>query len=269
MTKDKQLFRTCAACGLDKPLSAFLQLGSEPGTHYGFVCATCRKEGRTPPSNIITDDESTTVKTGKRIGSKEKVFAAKEKKLKLKDLKELFRKEVNDKSNLDEKKKKLKKLKDKVDLDRRKKEQSRKSASSFWTKDNKNQSGIRGLAKKTSADKKHFRTKEQILDEIRKHEEVLQQEGAVTSLDLSNPAVAGQTNQIKFYSETFLKYKTWLGISSPLVRTLERLYGELEKHFGHEMKQSSGKAEHSNAKESIKSYIDDNSATGPSPSKKR
>jgi hypothetical protein len=37
------LLKTCQSCGLQKPLTAFLQLSQE-GTEYGNICADCRKK---------------------------------------------------------------------------------------------------------------------------------------------------------------------------------------------------------------------------------
>lgn len=43
----KQLTRICTACGLEKPLTAFLYLTARSGTTYGSICATCRGKGIT------------------------------------------------------------------------------------------------------------------------------------------------------------------------------------------------------------------------------
>jgi hypothetical protein len=37
------LTKTCSICGLQKPLTAFLQLAGKQGTIYGDVCGSCRK----------------------------------------------------------------------------------------------------------------------------------------------------------------------------------------------------------------------------------
>src|SRR3990167_2280096 len=42
------LIKTCTVCGLQKPLSAFLQLTGPDGTTYGNICATCRKTFQEP-----------------------------------------------------------------------------------------------------------------------------------------------------------------------------------------------------------------------------
>lgn len=42
MEKQHQLVRSCLACGLEKPLAAFLQLTGTQGTVYGNICSACR-----------------------------------------------------------------------------------------------------------------------------------------------------------------------------------------------------------------------------------
>lgn len=71
MTKHTPLTRTCTACGIEKPLSAFLYLTSK-GTTYGTICSTCRGKGITEqkPSVAPEDDRSRTT-SGMRIGVKQ------------------------------------------------------------------------------------------------------------------------------------------------------------------------------------------------------
>jgi hypothetical protein len=80
--KDRnQMTRICSACGLQKPLAAFLELSSTHGTRYGTICATCRgskgNENKAPKKD---DEQSTVATTGTRIGLKERVFIEKEQK---------------------------------------------------------------------------------------------------------------------------------------------------------------------------------------------
>ena len=79
MTNLKKLTRTCSACGIEKPLSAFLQISGTQGTLYGAICATCRSAGITGKKPTTSLDEGTTsASSGSRIGVKEKVFIEKE-----------------------------------------------------------------------------------------------------------------------------------------------------------------------------------------------
>lgn len=66
------LFKTCSACGQQKPLSAFLQMTGPNGTTYGTICTDCRKANadKLPAQE---QDETTTSNTGLKVDSKAKV----------------------------------------------------------------------------------------------------------------------------------------------------------------------------------------------------
>jgi hypothetical protein len=66
------LIRTCASCGLQKPLSAFLQIAGTQGTTYGNICSSCRKTHLEKPKPD-EPEEATTSRTGVKIDSKAKV----------------------------------------------------------------------------------------------------------------------------------------------------------------------------------------------------
>jgi len=71
--------RTCSACGIEKPLAAFLEISSTQGTRYGTICSTCRGAGITEKKTGTKEGEqNTTVTTGTRIGLKEKTFIEQE-----------------------------------------------------------------------------------------------------------------------------------------------------------------------------------------------
>src|SRR5438105_2533589 len=110
MTKHK-LTRVCSICGIEKPLSAFLEISAQ-GTRYGVICSSCRaaekgKKEAKPEEDIVT------LPGGARIGGKEKVFIAKEQKRQIKDLKDLFKKESQRREEVAEKKLTEEELKEK------------------------------------------------------------------------------------------------------------------------------------------------------------
>ncbi len=73
MTKQKTLTRTCIACGIEKPLSAFLQITGAQGTTYGNICSRCRSLGIKEKTSILTpDDERGSTSSGMRIGAKQR-----------------------------------------------------------------------------------------------------------------------------------------------------------------------------------------------------
>lgn len=68
MKKSNQLLaKTCSICGLQKPLSAFLEMTSGSGTTYGNVCVSCRKIAANQPKEEA--EESTRSTSGRRIDS--------------------------------------------------------------------------------------------------------------------------------------------------------------------------------------------------------
>lgn len=69
------LTKTCISCGLQKPLSAFLQISGSQGATYGNTCSSCRKTNIEKVETPKEPEESTTSTTGVKIDSKTKVKA--------------------------------------------------------------------------------------------------------------------------------------------------------------------------------------------------
>lgn len=69
------LTKTCINCGLQKPLSAFLEMSGAEGTAYGNICSSCRKTAlEEMERRKKTDAEgSSTSESGKKIDGKMKV----------------------------------------------------------------------------------------------------------------------------------------------------------------------------------------------------
>lgn len=65
------LTKTCSVCGLQKPLSAFLQMQDKQGATYGSVCSTCRHERKN--GLTVGKEETTTTSSTVTIDSKAKV----------------------------------------------------------------------------------------------------------------------------------------------------------------------------------------------------
>lgn len=58
--KSNQLTRICSVCGIQKPLSAFMQLGGMSGTSYSTICATCRSTQAGVKSTDTIDERGRT-----------------------------------------------------------------------------------------------------------------------------------------------------------------------------------------------------------------
>src|SRR5690349_15578270 len=71
--------RVCSACGLSKPLSAFLYISSTRGTTLGTLCATCRSTQMARKKKpLATDEDSGSTGSRLRIGAREKAHHEKE-----------------------------------------------------------------------------------------------------------------------------------------------------------------------------------------------
>ncbi len=102
MIKTKQLTRICTSCGMEKPLSAFLQMGPQ-GTSYGAICITCRnqKTKKSPTDEAFQEEgDETTLPPKNRIGTKQKASIDKEQNRQIKDLKDLLKQDLKRKEEL-------------------------------------------------------------------------------------------------------------------------------------------------------------------------
>jgi hypothetical protein len=65
MTKN-QLSKTCINCGLQKPLTAYLQIAGAEGSTYGNICSTCRGSGlgKKVTLPVMEDTSSSSSSTG-------------------------------------------------------------------------------------------------------------------------------------------------------------------------------------------------------------
>lgn len=95
------LTKTCSNCGLQKPMSAFLEFADQ-GATYGNICASCRKAHIEKLNQIIEPEESTTSTTGVKIDAKTKVQAEIDKREQRKQTLEQYQseREKNEKTQL-------------------------------------------------------------------------------------------------------------------------------------------------------------------------
>jgi hypothetical protein len=71
------LSKNCSSCGLQKPLSAFLQISGPEGATYGTICSSCQKTNLTASKTPKTDsDGGTSRDSDNRIGAEEILFDA-------------------------------------------------------------------------------------------------------------------------------------------------------------------------------------------------
>lgn len=222
MTKPTSLMRTCIACGIDKPLAAYLQITGAQGTTYGNICSTCRgASAKTKTTIFLDENERDSGSSGIRIGTnarnKAEMLEDKDKKEK----KEMARDELLEKDQREQEKKLQDETKYKEEKDHRKFLDAKRFLRFQEKKPNVSQQPVIG---KTFLDAKISLEKHgEIIENLNKAESI-QQDIRINSTDLSVPFLDPQFTLIKFHSPIFLEFKRWLGSSAPIMRTFEQLF---------------------------------------------
>jgi hypothetical protein len=86
--------KSCVICGLEKPLTAYLQITGPQGSSYGNICSTCRGSGHGKKVVIPhVDDEHSSSSTGLKIDAKKRLKVEIDHKLKLEQTRDLDHKE--------------------------------------------------------------------------------------------------------------------------------------------------------------------------------
>jgi len=230
MTDRDTLVRICAACGLQKPISAFLQLGGKQGAHYGNICSSCRSKGITERPKESLDDELSDTQAKNRIGAKEKYEMDKEKKRQFDELVENHLEEVKKKEKLFTDKTEEELGQQKVERDRRENYLDYKSKQGpFDSEERKktltNEAIERGVRKDITQTRQTSIQNQQNLQNTQLTEGI-KKEHAQTGLDFTNAYFAPQTSEARFYSDVFQKFCTWLGNDAPIKRTMEQAFGK-------------------------------------------
>ena len=91
------LTKTCSVCGLQKPLSAFLQL-TERGTTYGSICSSCRHDQKDKDLLKKVKDDTSSTSTGMTIDAKARVKSETDKR----DLREQVKEEYHEERDKEE-----------------------------------------------------------------------------------------------------------------------------------------------------------------------
>lgn len=217
MTKTTKLTRTCLACGLEKPLAAFLQITGTQGTVYGNVCSSCRSTSAKAKKNIPTIEDDARGATGITIDSKARI--------RMEQLHaEMDQKKETEKiAHLD---KREKMILEKA-LKTQNKEQAEKHHREGYIEDKEKIKFTKSIEKKPEKKPldRSFISNHQHVLETHMIEESLKQEINLVNVDTSQLFLDSQFGEIKFQSEVFKSFKTWLGTSANF-RTIERLYSQ-------------------------------------------
>ena len=232
MSNPLQLSKTCVACGIQKPLSAFLQISGPQGTMYGNVCSTCRGSGL--DKKIIVpeaEDEQSSSSSGLKIDLKTKVQIEREKRKLAEEKIVREEKELDKKETLTDEK-----------LDRKEeKEQAEKKHRENYIEPRKKDSFLNFQSKKVdpkqplkmAQERTLFTERQTTVEQIAKvegerQEQAVKQDVKERGIDLTDihteQYVAGKA---KFGAE-FNKVKAWLGKSAPM-SSVERQFGIAKK----------------------------------------
>ncbi|OGT45597.1 MAG: hypothetical protein A3E83_04070 [Gammaproteobacteria bacterium RIFCSPHIGHO2_12_FULL_41_20] len=223
MKKPSQLSRMCTVCGQQKPLSAFLQFGAQ-GATYGVICADCR--GIAKPTAKDKDDYSTST-TSVTINTKTKVQQELDKKHFLQRLKNIHQKDKKKKEKTGTEK--LEKTEHIEKAEKRHREdyiEGRKKESFLGTFNKRGEIQKQATAiqtRHTEAAIAKVRISDQTALQARHTEAAIEHEQRVTSIDLVGPYYDPQFSEIKYHSPIFQQFRTWLGSSAPITRTIEQM----------------------------------------------
>ena len=214
------LTKTCSGCGLQKPLTAFLEVAGPQGASYGNLCADCRKAQMDKAVAAPKEpEESTTSRTGHRIGAKERMQVET-------DHKELFKKteDLYHEGREKEAEQQAKQHERKADFTTKEK----RHREDYLQKRTYSQNTIQAEAQRiTEARQKAL---EQEAKETHNAEHTQMQEQATLAeqkekeIKMDTPVdVMRVTGKLAVTHGLNIKaFATWLGKDSPFVRTLEQ-----------------------------------------------
>jgi hypothetical protein len=187
------LSKTCSSCGQQKPLTAFLQLSEANSTHYGNICASCRKTAL-ENAEVIEAEDSSKSKTRLAIDAKTKVQIEQDKRKERQHLKELQLQE--DKKETEEKSVTLEKQAQTSKTERKHRE-GKRSFLDFPTQ-------------RVGPSQEVFGGKEQIA-----------KEGKIDlSVSQTDLAISGK---VKYQSAIWHEFLTRIGVSAPRAAATQKL----------------------------------------------
>lgn len=226
------LTRVCPSCGLEKPLSAFLQITGRQGTTYGTLCASCRSMGMKEKASATPDDERTGTSSGMRIGAKERLEIEKKQKLDLterqqrqeKEIKKREQIQVNELDRLEEKEK-IERFHRETYIEEKKKQsflnyQSKQNPIRTQSVLGQKKDELRQFNQQKESDEKLQKV------EALKLEDKAKEELKKTTLDLSagGPILTLADNVVSRDNEIFRQFQEWLGDSAPITKPVSKLY---------------------------------------------
>jgi hypothetical protein len=227
---EKQLGKTCVACGLQKPMTAFLQITGPEGSSYGNVCSTCRGSGLGKKITIAPiEDEHSSSSTGLKIDAKAKQQIDRMKKLNAdeKEVKEHKEEQKNEKE-----------LQEKLERKETKAEEEKnhrlnyieQKKDSFLNYKSKPAASLPPKSVQQKANEQHIALDKEAQVDLTNKSAVAKAEDTAKGINLGTTFVDSTTGEIKYHSAEFLKMRAWLG-NSAAINTIERQF--LSKKTSH------------------------------------
>jgi hypothetical protein len=220
MKKNIPIVRTCLACGLEKPLAAFLQLSGTQGTVYGNICSSCRSSEAKSKAVVPKQETDETGRTGvgSRIDAKTKV--------KTEIIQKTIIKQAKEADQLEKKQKDLKITDqlDKKETQEKAEKHHRKEYIETKQKEGKKSSQAVVTRKTTFPLDKSFIATQQTNSEAAAQASAIDQENKLTTVDTSQVFLDSQFGELKFQTEIFKRFKDSVLGESAFSRTIERIY---------------------------------------------
>lgn len=211
---DSPISKKCAACGLEKPLTAFLILKEQGGAEYGNICADCRQaKAREKPKPDIEERSAPYIKL--KIDNKTKVAIEKDKKEKIKEAEETetkHKEEIQKEENLEV---------EKITLKRTEEKRHREDfLDTLLIKKPISQQKEKELAERRKAQQKQ------------QFEEFVSQK-QINEVSLNTPLIE-QTNTLKYQSHVFKQFLAWVGEGSSISKNMNKLHSNTNKSVNKE-----------------------------------
>lgn len=206
--------RQCLACGIEKPLAAFLQISGTHGTVYGNICSTCRGAGAKSKTIIpkVNTDEEGSDSTGFRLDNKMKVKDEIERKKREAETKLLDQKERRTLEEGLQKKGERKDAKEKGEKEHRKDIEAKKKQG-FLSNQTGTKPDNRSAIEIASQQEKGFINSHQDIIQSQNQESAIKQEIRNTTIDLSQEFRDPQFGEsgLAFQSNIFREFRTRIG----------------------------------------------------------
>lgn len=210
------LTKTCSNCGLQKPLSAFLEMGGVKGAAYGNICSSCRKAALEKQHQSVEKETSSTSSTGLEIGYKEKVKDDIVKKQKHQEVEERYH---EDRDKQEEKQTKSTEKTQTIATDEKKHRESFLKQRSFLST---TKTEAQHKAENKQQIIEHAVKQEVLKDTVAKQEQAVKEDLEVKNIDLSAPFFPSQTGaQLKHSGIAFQALKSRLKGSAPFINRAE------------------------------------------------